>query len=31
LPAWPTDGARLAWVQKIGRKKHTLLWSPVTQ
>ncbi len=31
LPAWSTDGARLAWVQKRGRKKYTLLWSPVTQ
>jgi hypothetical protein len=29
LPAWSTDGARLAWVQKSGRKKYTLLWSTV--
>ena len=31
LPAWSTDGARLAWVQKSGRKKYTLFWSPVSQ
>ena len=30
LPAWSMDGARLAWVQKIGRKKYTLVWSTVT-
>jgi hypothetical protein len=30
LPAWSTDGARLAWVQKSGRKKYTLLWSTLT-
>jgi hypothetical protein len=30
LPAWSIDGARLAWVQKAGRKKYTLLWAPVS-
>lgn len=30
LPAWSMDGARLAWIQKSGRKKYTLLWSTVT-
>ena len=30
LPAWSIDGSRLAWVQKSGRKKYTLLWSTVT-
>jgi hypothetical protein len=30
LPAWSMDGARLAWVQKSGRKKYTLFWSTVT-
>ena len=30
LPAWSTDGARLAWVQKSGRKKYALVWSTVT-
>jgi hypothetical protein len=29
LPAWSTDGARLAWVQKSARKKYTLLWATV--
>ena len=31
LPAWSTDGTRLAWVQKSGRKKYTLVWAPVTK
>jgi hypothetical protein len=31
LPAWSTDGARLAWVQKSGRKKYTLVWAAVTK
>jgi len=30
LPAWSIDGARLAWVQKAGRKKYTLMWAPVS-
>jgi hypothetical protein len=30
LPAWSTDGTRLAWVQKAARKKYTLVWAPVT-
>jgi hypothetical protein len=30
LPAWSTDGTRLAWVQKSGRKKYALLWAPVS-
>lgn len=30
LPAWSTDGTRLAWVQKAGRKKYTLVWAPVS-
>jgi hypothetical protein len=30
LPAWSTDGARLAWVQKSGRRKYTRLWSTLT-
>jgi hypothetical protein len=31
LPAWSTDGTRLAWVQKSGRKKYTLVWAPVSK
>jgi hypothetical protein len=31
LPAWSTDGTRLAWVQKSGRKKYTLVWSTVSR
>jgi hypothetical protein len=31
LPAWSIDGTRLAWVQKSGRKKYTLVWAPVTK
>ena len=30
LPAWSIDGTRLAWVQKTGRRKYTLLWAPVS-
>jgi hypothetical protein len=30
LPAWSTDGARLAWVKKEGGKKYLLLWAPVS-
>jgi hypothetical protein len=29
LPAWSTDGTRLAWVQKSGRRKYSLLWATV--
>lgn len=29
LPAWTTDGSRLAWVQKSGRRKYTLVYAPV--
>lgn len=29
LPAWTLDGARLAWVQRSGRKKFTLLYANV--
>ena len=29
FPAWSADGARLAWVQKSGRKKYTLTVAPV--
>jgi hypothetical protein len=31
LPAWSTDGTRLAWVQKSGRKKYTLVWATVSR
>ena len=31
LPAWSTDGARLAWVRKSGRKKYTLVWAEVSK
>jgi hypothetical protein len=31
LPAWSIDGARLAWAQKSGRRKCTLLWATVTK
>jgi hypothetical protein len=31
LPAWSTDGTRIAWVQKAGRKKYTLVWAPVSR
>jgi hypothetical protein len=30
LPAWSTDGTRLAWVQKAGRRKYTLFWATVS-
>jgi hypothetical protein len=30
LPAWSTDGTRLAWVQKAGRRKYTLVWATVS-
>jgi hypothetical protein len=30
LPAWSTDGTRLAWVQKAGRKRYTLLTALVS-
>jgi hypothetical protein len=30
LPAWSTDGTRLAWVQKSGRKKYALVWATVS-
>jgi hypothetical protein len=29
LPAWTVDGARLAWVQKSGRRKYTLMWAAI--
>jgi hypothetical protein len=31
LPAWSTDGAKLAWVRKSGRKKYALVWAPVSK
>jgi hypothetical protein len=31
LPAWSMDGSRLAWVQKSGRKKYTLMWTTVSK
>jgi hypothetical protein len=31
LPAWTTDGARLAWAHKSGRKKYTLLYATISQ
>ena len=30
LPAWSTDGTRLAWVRKSGRRKYTLVWAAVS-
>jgi hypothetical protein len=30
LPAWSIDGTRLAWVQKSGRKKYSLIWAAVS-
>jgi hypothetical protein len=30
LPAWSTDGTRLAWVQKAGRRKYSLFWATVS-
>jgi hypothetical protein len=29
LPAWSTDGKRLAYLQKTGRKKYLVMWAPV--
>jgi hypothetical protein len=31
LPAWSMDGAHLAWAQKTGRRKLTLMTASVTQ
>jgi len=31
LPAWTTDGSRLAWAQKSGRKKYTLMVAVVSR
>lgn len=31
LPAWTTDGARLAWVQKSGRRKYALVYADVAR
>jgi hypothetical protein len=31
LPAWTQDGSRLAWAQKSGRKKYTLVYATVTR
>jgi len=31
LPAWTTDGSRLAWAQKNGRKKYVLMVAPVSR
>jgi hypothetical protein len=31
LPAWSADGARLAWVQKSGRRKFTLVYADVAR
>jgi hypothetical protein len=31
LPAWSTDGTRLAWVQKAGRRKYALVWATVSK
>lgn len=31
LPAWSIDGSRLAWVQKSGRKKYTIVWALVSK
>jgi hypothetical protein len=30
LPAWSADGAKLAYIQKSGRKKYTLAWVPIS-
>jgi hypothetical protein len=30
LPAWSTDGTRLAWVRKDARKKYALMWAAVS-
>jgi hypothetical protein len=31
LPAWSSDGTRIAYVQKSARRKYTLYWRPVTK
>jgi hypothetical protein len=31
LPAWSTDGSRLAWLAKSGRNKYLLSWAPITR
>jgi hypothetical protein len=31
LPAWSADGAKLAYIQKTGRKKYTLAWVPISR
>jgi hypothetical protein len=31
LPAWSTDGSRLAWVQRSGRRKYTLVVADVSR
>lgn len=31
LPAWTLDGSRLAWAQKSGRKKYTLVYATVSR
>jgi hypothetical protein len=31
LPAWTTDGSRLAWLAKSGRNKYTLVWAEVSR
>jgi hypothetical protein len=31
LPAWSTDGSRLAYLQKTGRNTYVLVWSPLTR
>jgi len=31
LPAWSMDGSRLAWAQRSGRKKFTLVYATVTR
>jgi hypothetical protein len=31
LPAWSIDGSRLAWAQKSGRNKYTLVWATVSR
>ena len=31
LPAWTMDGSRLAWAQKSGRKKYTLVFATVSR
>jgi hypothetical protein len=31
LPAWTPDGSRLAWAQKSGRKKYTLIYATVSR